>query len=224
MKAMILAAGRGDRMRPLTDSTPKPLLKVGGKSLIAWHLEKLAAAGFSEVVINHAYLGLQIEEALGDGQQFGLNIAYSPEAQALETAGGIANALDLLGDAQFLVINGDVFTDFNLTKLLNRPMGGDWAHLVLVDNPIQHPQGDFGFDGLRASNAEEGDRYTFSGIGVYSPQLFAEISVGQPAKLAPLLRNAIAQKKVTAEHYQGFWVDVGTPQRLHELDLSLSKL
>ena len=218
---MILAAGRGERMRPLTDHTPKPLLKVGGKSLIVWHLERLAQAGFKEVVINHAHLGKQIEEALGDGSQYGLHITYSPEAAALETAGGIANALSLLGDAPFLVVNGDVFADVDFLLLkLQMP---NLAHLVMVDNPPQHPQGDFAISAGKL--AEDGDvRYTFSGIGIYHPQLFSQVKKGEAAKLAPLLRKAMAEGLVSAEHHQGVWHDIGTPERLAELDAALSKI
>ena len=218
---MILAAGRGERMRPLTDHTPKPLLKVGGKSLIVWHLERLAQAGFKEVVINHAHLGKQIEEALGDGSQYGLHITYSPEAAALETAGGIANALPLLGDAPFLVVNGDVFADVDFLLLkLQMP---NLAHLVMVDNPPQHPQGDFAISAGKL--AEDGDvRYTFSGIGIYHPQLFSQVKKGEAAKLAPLLRKAMAEGLVSADHHQGVWHDIGTPERLAELDAALSKI
>ena len=221
MKAMILAAGRGERMRPLTDHTPKPLLKVGGKSLIVWHLERLAQAGFKEVVINHAHLGKQIEEGLGNGSQYGLHIAYSPEVAALETAGGIANALSLLGDAPFLVVNGDVFADVDFLSLkLQAP---NLAHLVMVDNPPQHPQGDFAMSAGKL--AEDGDvRYTFSGIGIYHPQLFSQVKKGEAAKLAPLLRKAMAEGLVSAEHHQGVWHDIGTPERLAELDAALSKI
>lgn len=221
MKAMILAAGRGERMRPLTDHTPKPLLKVGGKSLIVWHLERLAQAGFKEVVINHAHLGKQIEEALGDGRQYGLHITYSPEVAALETAGGIANALSLLGDAPFLVVNGDVFADVDFLSLkLQAP---NLAHLVMVDNPPQHPQGDFAMSAGKL--AEDGDvRYTFSGIGIYHPQLFSQVKKGEAAKLAPLLRKAMAEGLVSADHHQGVWHDIGTPERLAELDAALSKI
>jgi MurNAc alpha-1-phosphate uridylyltransferase len=219
MKAMILAAGRGERMRPLTDHTPKPLLLVGGKPLIVWHLERLAQAGFKEVVINHAHLGAQIEKALGNGSAWGLSIEYSPESTALETAGGIANALHLLGDAPFLVINGDVFTEIDFGALqLAAPY---LAHLVLVDNPSQHPQGDFALHAGKVSG--EGDhQLTFSGLGVYHPRLFAELERGQAAKLAPLLRSAMAKGLVTGEHYQGVWHDIGTPARLALLDQALS--
>lgn len=219
MKAMILAAGRGERMRPLTDHIPKPLLKVGGKSLIVWHLERLAKAGFKEVVINYAHLGEQIEQALGDGSVWGLNVQYSPETSALETAGGIANALPLLGDAPFLVVNGDVFTeiDFGALQLVSPNL----AHLVMVDNPPQHPDGDFFVDSGKVTN-QGNHKLTFSGIGIYHPALFVDVERGQAAKLAPLLRSAMIKGLVTGEHYQGIWHDIGTPERLSFLDKQLS--
>lgn len=220
LKAMILAAGRGERMRPLTDHTPKPLLKVGGKSLIVWHLERLAQAGFKEVVINHAHLGQQIEDQLGDGSAWGLNIAYSREMTALETAGGIANALDLLGDSPFLVVNGDVFADVNFATLKLQPP--NLAHLVMVDNPPQHPRGDFAIKAGKL--AESADlQYTFSGVGVYHPQLFSGVKQGEAAKLAPLLKQAMSQGLVTAEYHQGVWHDIGTPERLAALDEVISQ-
>lgn len=229
MKAMILAAGRGERMRPLTDHTPKPLLKVGGKPLIVWHLERLAKAGLKEIVINHAHLGGQIETALGNGSQWGLSICYSPEKIALETAGGIANALPLLGDEPFLVVNGDTFTEMDFAQLKLNP--NNLAHLVLVDNPPQHPNGDFAIEIHEAkSNVVKvgslknhgSQMLTFSGVGVYHPDLFAGVVQGEPAKLAPLLRLAISEGKATAEHYQGMWHDIGTPERLISLDKSLN--
>jgi len=219
MKAMILAAGRGERMRPLTDHTPKPLLQVGGKPLIAWHLERLAQAGFKEVVINHAHLGAQIEAALGDGAQWSLHIEYSPEITALETAGGIANALPLLGGEPFLVVNGDVFTDMDFAQIRLAPEA--LAHLVLIDNPPQHSQGDFVFeDGT--IKADGVTKLTFSGVGIYHPELFAGIKRGEAAKLAPLLRQAIAENKASAEYFQGVWHDIGTPERLAALNQQLA--
>ncbi|WP_020167844.1 MULTISPECIES: N-acetylmuramate alpha-1-phosphate uridylyltransferase MurU [Methylotenera] len=223
MKAMILAAGRGERMRPLTDHTPKPLLQVGGKALIVWHLENLAKAGFKEIVINHAHLGSQIEAALGDGSQWNLHIQYSPEAVALETAGGIANALPLLTEngtknAPFLVVNGDIFTEIDFSKLsLAQNM---LAHLVLIDNPPQHPNGDFAIENGLLVNIGL-PMVTFSGVGVYQPSLFAGIQRNQAAKLAPLLRQAIAENKASAEYYQGVWHDIGTPERLNALNEAL---
>jgi MurNAc alpha-1-phosphate uridylyltransferase len=220
MKAMILAAGRGERMRPLTDHTPKPLLKVGGKPLIVWHLERLAKAGFKEVVINHAHLGEQIEQALSNGSQWGLHIQYSPEKTALETAGGIANALPLLGSEPFLVVNGDTFTEIEFGVLKHALQANSHAHLVLVNNPPQHLDGDFAIEAgvLQNTGAQ---MLTFSGVGVYHPDLFASVVRGEPAKLAPLLRKAIAENQATAEHYQGVWHDIGTPERLNMLDEEL---
>lgn len=220
MKAMILAAGRGERMRPLTDYTPKPLLQVGGKPLIVWHLERLSDAGFREIIINHAHLGSQIEAALGNGQRWGLSIRYSAEIIALETAGGIANALPLLGDQPFLAVNSDVFTDMDFSKLKNALHKNKLAHLILVDNPPQHPDGDFSLDNNQLA-LDGARRLTFSGIAVYRPALFADVKLGQAAKLAPLLRLAIAQGLASAEHYQGKWCDIGTPERLYDLNQEL---
>ncbi len=220
MQAMILAAGRGERMRPLTDTLPKPLLPAGGRPLIEWHLRALAATGFREVVINHAWLGERLTAALGDGRRFGLRIRYAPEPPgALETAGGIVNALPLLGDAPFLVINGDVWTDYPLERL---PTLGedDLAHLVLVDNPPHHPAGDFHLREGRVQ-ADGRLRLTFAGIGVYAPELFAGLPPGR-RPLAPLLREAMAAGRVSGEHYRGRWFDIGTPQRLAELDALLA--
>jgi len=220
MMALLLAAGRGERMRPLTDHTPKPLLEAGGKPLIVWHIERLARAGITELVINHAHLGAQIAAALGDGTRFGVSIQYSAETTALETAGGIANALHLLGDAPFAVINADIYCDYDVAQLpLHAAALGnsdDLAHLVLVSNPEQHPNGDFG---LRHGRVTDGmPRLTFSGIGIYKPELFRHIPRGTVAPLAPLLRAQIALDRVSGEHYSGHWVDVGTPQRLQQLD------
>jgi len=228
MKAFILAAGRGERMRPLTDHTPKPLLQVGGKPLIVWHLERLAAAGFREVVINHAHLGAQIEATLGHGEKWGLTIHYSPEPPgALETAGGIANALPLLSNAPFLVVNGDVFCDVDFSQF-SRSTAGDQekcpaagARLLLVDNPPQHPAGDFSLAGEQVLAASSAQTLTYAGIGVFSPALFRNLATGQALKLRPLLDAAIAGRRLHGEHYAGRWVDVGTPQRLAELDHQL---
>jgi N-acetyl-alpha-D-muramate 1-phosphate uridylyltransferase len=223
---MILAAGRGERMRPLTDTTPKPLLPAGGRPLIAWHLEKLAQAGVTDVVINHAHLGGLIEAALGDGRDHGLAIRYSPEREALETAGGIATAMRLLGDAPFIVVNGDVFTDFPYARLVAAARrlaesAACVAHLVLVDNPTHHPAGDFALaDGL--ARPDGAPRFTFSGLGAYRPALFDGVAPGTKARLAPLLVAAMARDAVSAEHHPGYWLDVGTPARLAELDARLA--
>ncbi|HSI46431.1 MAG TPA: nucleotidyltransferase family protein [Methylophilus sp.] len=215
MRAMILAAGRGERMRPLTDHKPKPLLAVGGKPLIVWHIERLAKAGITELVINHAHLGQQIEQALGDGQQWQVHIQYSPEQTALETAGGIAKALPLLGEQPFLVVNGDVFTDIDYETVGLE--SGKLAHLVMVDNPPQHTQGDFALQhGLVQQAADH--NLTFSGVGVYHPDMFQSIHRGEAAKLAPLLINAMQQGLVSGRHHTGMWHDIGTPERLKQLD------
>ena len=228
---MILAAGRGERMRPLTDHTPKPLLQAGGKPLIVWHIERLVGAGITELVINHAHLGAQIERVLGDGRQFGATIRYSDEGTALETAGGIAFALPLLGDEPFAVVNGDIYCDFDFSHLPARAAAmatnANMAHLVLVDNPEHNLKGDFGLHDGRVSNSVLSPQHsalTFSGIGLYQPALFAHIPRGTKAPLAPLLREQIALGKVSGEHHDGMWVDVGTPQRLDELDKRLSAL
>lgn len=216
MKAMILAAGKGERMRPLTLHTPKPLVRAAGTPLIEFHLNALAAAGFRQLVINHAWLGPQIEAHLGDGARFGLSIRYSAEGEPLETGGGIFRALPLLGDEPFLVVNGDVWTDFDF-KRLRRPLDG-LAHLVLVDNPIHHPLGDFRLDQGRVSDAVEGEpSLTYSGIAVLHPRLFSGCQAGA-FKLAPLLRQAMAAGQVSGEHFAGRWVDVGTHERLAEVE------
>ncbi|KAB2312611.1 nucleotidyltransferase family protein [Betaproteobacteria bacterium SCN2] len=219
---MILAAGKGERMRPLTDHTPKPLLPVGGKPLILWHLEKLAKAGFQRIVINHAHLGDQIEEILGDGEAFGVELRYSREGEPLETAGGIATALPLIDAEIFPVVNGDVFCDYDFARLggIMARMHGDntLAHLVLVDNPLHHPKGDFELEGEKVLDRVSTHSLTFSGLGVYRRELFAFTDPWQKAPLAPLLRQAMQQGRVTGEHFRGRWLDVGTPERLKELD------
>ncbi|MBK5002734.1 nucleotidyltransferase family protein [Pseudomonas sp. S31] len=216
MKAMILAAGKGERMRPLTLHTPKPLLPVAGQPLIEYHLRALAAAGFTEVVINHAWLGQQIEDHLGDGSRFGLSIRYSPEGEPLETGGGIFRALPLLGEAPFLLINGDVWTDYDLARL-RTPLQG-LAHLVLVDNPGHHGRGDFRLQGSQVVDGDDAPgTLTFSGLSVLHPALFEGCRPGA-FKLAPLLRQAMAAGQVSGEHYQGRWVDVGTQERLAEAE------
>jgi MurNAc alpha-1-phosphate uridylyltransferase len=208
MKAMILAAGRGERMRPLTDTLPKPLLKVKGKELIVYHIEKLAAAGFSEVIVNLGYLGFKIKELLQDGSQFGIKISYSDEQidGVLESAGGIKKALPLLGDKPFLVVNGDVFTNYVFD--VNKKLNGKLAHLIVVPNPAHNLDGDFLVDDKM---------YTFSGIGYYHPHFFKNVTL-QKAPLAPLLRKAIELKKISFEVFKNIWHDVGTPQRLKEIN------
>ncbi|GAA5190048.1 N-acetylmuramate alpha-1-phosphate uridylyltransferase MurU [Ferrimonas gelatinilytica] len=219
MKAMILAAGRGERMRPLTDHTPKPLLPVNGKPLLVHHLEALARAGITDVVINTAWLGAQIPAALGDGERWGLNLQYSDEgAAALETGGGIHKALPLLGDAPFLLVNGDVFCAYPWQALTGL-RAGDLAHLLLVPNPGHNPTGDFVLAQGRAHSGE-GHRLTYSGCALLSPALFADCSPGR-FPLAPLLRRAMEADRVSAERWEGLWCDVGTPERLQTLEAQL---
>jgi len=214
MKAMILAAGRGERMRPLTDCTPKPLLEVAGRRLIEYHIQNLVAAGITELVINHAHLGEQIETVLADGSVYGASIQYSPESQALETGGGIFNALPLLGDAPFVVVNGDVWTDYPFQWLPDTIAG--LAHLLLVDNPEHNPRGDFALEGGQVLAVGEA-KLTFSGISILRPEIFVGCQSGA-FPLAPMLRQAMQVGKVTGEYYAGEWCDVGTPERLQQLD------
>ena len=210
MKAMLLAAGRGERLRPLTDHTPKPLLQAGGRTLADWQLQRLAQAGVRQVVINTSWLGQQLPQALGDGSRWGLQIAYSPEPwPALETGGGIHQALPLLGDAPFLLVNGDVYTDIDYAALALQP--GERARLVLVPNPPHHPQGDFVLDG---------QRLTYSGVAVLDPRLFAGCTPGRFA-LAPLLFAARDAGQLGLQRHDGYWLDVGTPERLAQLDAHL---
>lgn len=221
MKAMILAAGRGERMRPLTDKLPKPLLSVAGKPLIQYHLEALSAAGLRDIVINHAWLGHLLPQYLGSGEQFGVRIHYSDEgSEGLETAGGIKKALSLLGNAAFVVVNGDVFCDYPYQQLSGKLASDSMAHLVLVPNPAQHPNGDFGISASGDALAEATECFTFSGIAVYRPEFFYAVAEGKQ-KLAPYLRQAMQHKQVTAELYQGIWHDIGTVQRLTELSAQL---
>lgn len=216
---MILAAGRGERMRPLTDHTPKPLLPLAGRPLIVWQIEHLVRAGITDLVINHAHLGHLIERALGDGSELGARIRYSAEGegQALETGGGIQRALPLLGDAPFLALNGDIWHDIDLANL--RLADGDLAQLVMVDNPAHHAQGDFRLSEGRLHRSGE-PRLTFSGVGLYAPALFADCRPGA-FPLAPLLRDAMDADRVGGIWHRGQWVDVGTPQRLTELEHTL---
>ncbi len=215
MKAMILAAGRGERMRPLTDRTPKALLRIGGQTLIERHIHGLAQAGIRELVINHAHLGGQLIAALGDGSAYGVAIDYSAEPEdALETGGGIHNALPLLGNEPFLVVNADIWTDFPFETLPASPAG--LAHLVLVDNPEHHVEGDFALSAGQVTQQGTG-RLTFSGIGVYRKELFTGCAPGA-FPLAPLLRKAMDAGHVGGEHYTGTWFDIGTPQRLEAIN------
>ena len=225
MKAMILAAGMGNRMRPLTLHTPKPLLEVGGKPLIVWHIEKLQKMGVQEIVINTAWLGEKLADALGDGSQFGVKILWSHEGEGLETAGGIINALPLLGNEPFILVNGDVWTTMDFAPLLNVQLENDLAHLVLVENPVQHPQGDFTLAANKAytfEQARSGENLTYSGVAVMHPQMFNGLESGK-RPLAPLLKQAMQQEKISAQKLQGVWVDVGTPERLNALDQQIQQ-
>jgi len=223
---MILAAGRGERMRPLTDRVPKPLLPVAGRPLIAHLIERLARAGFAELVVNVSHLAAQVERELGDGSRHGARITYSREAVALETAGGIAYALPLLGSGPFVVVNSDIYCDYDFNRLAApaAKFSADVAaaHLVLVDNPPHHPAGDFCLADGKLSADGPGPRLTFSGIGVYPPAFFAGVERGAKRQLAALLRPAMAEGHVSGEHHRGLWMDIGTPQRLAELERLLS--
>jgi MurNAc alpha-1-phosphate uridylyltransferase len=225
MKAMILAAGRGERMRPLTDRVPKPLLEAGGRPLVAHMIERLARAGHTELVVNVSHLAGTIERELGDGARYGVRIVYSREEHPLETGGGIAYALSLLGDAPFAALNSDIYCDFDFARLASAvaglAAGALAAHLVLVDNPPHHPEGDFSLAGGKVS-ADGSQRLTFSGIGVYAPALFATVQRGSRCQLAALLRPAMAQGRVSGEHHRGLWMDIGTPQRLDALQRMLA--
>ena len=211
MKAMILAAGRGERLRPITDTLPKPLIHVGKYRLIEWHIHHLALAGINEIIINLSHLGDMIRKELGNGNNYGVTIHYSQEPEpALETAGGIVQALELLGPEPFMVVNGDIWTDYPFTQIQLPPK---LAHLVMVDNPTHHPQGDFILQGSQLVTHGQGQRYTFSGIAVYRPEFFADCKPGR-LPLAPLLKKAIDAGQLTGEYYAGHWYDIGTEQRL----------
>lgn len=228
MRAMILAAGRGERMRPLTDTLPKPLLPVGGKPLIVWHIEHLVSAGFKHIVINHAHLGNMLEDALGNGSAWGAKLHYSAEGEALETAGGIAHALPLLGKEPFLVVNGDIFIDYDFGRAREMALAMRAnpdlfaAYLVLTDNPLHHTRGDFALRHSKVSMQGE-PMLTFTGVGVYHPDIFRDIAPGSKAKLAPLLKTLVEYDLVRGEYFQGRWVDVGTPRRLTALDRLLTR-
>jgi MurNAc alpha-1-phosphate uridylyltransferase len=225
MKAMLLAAGKGTRMLPLTATTPKPLLMAGGSTLIAHQIRKLAAQGFTQLVINHAWLGAQLEQALGDGSSLGVSIEWSREDAPLETAGGIIQALPLLGNSAFALVNADIWTDYPFASLRTALSADDLVHLVLVPNPAHHPEGDFVLDAagrLGVAESAGAQRYTYSGIAVFDPRLFA----GQPAgkaPLLPLLKQALAQGRASGELYRGAWSDIGTPERLAALDAQLRR-
>jgi MurNAc alpha-1-phosphate uridylyltransferase len=214
---MMLAAGRGERLRPLTDRIPKPLVEVAGKPLVAWHLERLAAAGFTDVVMNVSHLAEAIVERLGDGRRFGVRVGSSREAEPLETAGGIAQALPLLGSGPFLLVNSDVYCEVDFAALGAAPLGTRLAHLVLVPNPPHRAQGDFSLAEGRVGNRGE-PRYTYSGVAVLSPQLVAPVRAGDKVPLAPLLREAAGRERISGELYRGLWQDVGTIERLRELE------
>ncbi len=222
MKAMILAAGRGERLRPLTDTTPKPLLQAGPKRLIEHLIDNLVQAGFDDLVINYAHLGEQYPVALGDGSRYNARIQYSPELEGgLETAGGIINALPMLGDAPFLVVNGDIWTDFDFRMLSQRKLEADMlCHLVLVDNPPHNPGGDFGLDATGKVRLEAGQKWTFSGIGIYRPEMFTGLS-NEKRALKPLFDQAIDSQRVSGEIFHGQWSDIGTVERLQALEKAL---
>jgi MurNAc alpha-1-phosphate uridylyltransferase len=220
MKAMILAAGRGERLRPLTDLTPKPLVEIAGETLLGRHLERLARAGFTRTVINVSHLAEKITARFGDGTRYRMKIDWSHETEPLETAGGIALARTLLGPAPFLLVNADIWCDYDFSPLREFALGARLAHLVLVPNPPQHPAGDFSLEGGVIGNAPS-PRYTYAGIAVLSPQLVAGIAAGQKAPLAPLWRAAAERGAVSGELYQGHWSDVGTPERLARLEAEL---
>lgn len=222
MKAMILAAGRGKRMSPLTDHCPKPLLPVAGKPLIVHHIERLRDAGITELVINAAYLADMLMEQLGNGQQYGVTIAWSREEQALETAGGIRQALPLLGEEPFLLVNGDVWTDFPFGELVSHPLGDDLARLVMVPNPAHNPDGDFHLTDTHRLRLDGEPQRVYSGVALMAPALVAHLPLGEAVKLLPPLQAAIQRDKVGGIDYRGAWVDVGTPERLAALDQRLA--
>ena len=220
MKAMLLAAGRGERLRPLTDRVPKALVPVAGKPLLAWHLERLAAAGCREAVINVSHLAGQIVDYVGDGARFGLHVAYSRETEPLETAGGIAQALPLLGTAPFLLVNADIYCEVAFRPLLAHSLGERLAHIIMVANPPHRPQGDFSLNAGAVGN-DGAPRYTYAGVAVMSPRLVEPVQRGNKAPLAPLLRRAADERRLSGEVFGGLWQDVGTAERLAELEAQL---
>lgn len=219
---MILAAGRGERLRPLTDTIPKAMVPAGGKPLIAWHLERLAASGCREAVVNVSHLSERIVEGVGDGSRYGLRITYSREREPLETAGGIAHARGLLGEEPFLLVNADVYCEIGFTRLLGFALGKRLAHLILVPNPRHRAGGDFSLEEGMVGNAD-GARYTYAGIAVMSPALVAGVKSGEKAPLAPLLRAAAQERLISGEVHAGIWHDVGTRERLAELEAHLAR-
>ena len=222
MKVMILAAGRGERLRPLTETLPKPLVEVSGQALLARHLERLAGAGYRRAVINVSHLAEQITERFGNGARHGIAIDWSREEWPLETAGGVAKALPLLGSEPFLLVNSDIWSDFDFALWRGRDLGGKLAHLLLVPNPPHHPEGDFTLQDGRVGNGA-GSRYTYAGIAVLSPQLVAGVRPGEKAQLAPLWRAAAERGAVSGELYPGLWSDVGTLERLAQLEARLKE-
>jgi N-acetyl-alpha-D-muramate 1-phosphate uridylyltransferase len=216
MKAMILAAGRGERLRPLTERLPKPLVEAGGRTLLDWHLQRLSRAGFREAVINVSHLGEQIVSRVGDGARYGLRVAWSREAEPLETAGGLAQARALLGEAPFLLVNSDIYCEYDFSRLKELSLENHLAHIVLVPNPPHHPEGDFTLEAGAVGNGAS-PRYTYAGIAVMSPALVAGVRAGEKAPLGPLLREAAGKRRLAGELYGGLWTDVGTITRLDEL-------
>jgi N-acetyl-alpha-D-muramate 1-phosphate uridylyltransferase len=223
MKAMLLAAGRGERLRPITDDIPKALVEAGGKPLIGWHLERLARAGFREAVINVSHLGERIVERLGDGRAYGLRLHYSRERERLETAGGIANALPLLGMEPFLLVNADVYCECDFARLRTVSLGDRLAHLLVVPNPPHKPKGDFELRGGLIVGDDPAPRYTYAGVALMNPALVAPVKAGEKAALAPLLYAAASTKRLGGELYEGLWQDVGTIERLAELEAQLKR-
>lgn len=223
MKAMLLAAGRGERLRPITDDIPKALVEAGGKPLIGWHLERLAQAGFREVVINVSHLGERLVERLGDGRGYGLRLHYSRERERLETAGGIANALPLLGAEPFLLVNADVYCECDFGRLREVPLGDRLAHLLVVPNPPHKAKGDFELRGGLIVGDDPAPRYTYSGVALMKPALVAPVKPGEKAALAPLLYAAAGNRRLGGELYEGLWQDVGTIERLAELEAQLKR-
>ena len=221
MKVMMLAAGRGERLRPLTERVPKPLVEAAGKPLIAWHLERLAAAGLRDIVINVSHLADAVVERVGDGRRFGVTVRYSREAEPLETAGGIARALALLGADPFLLVNSDIYCEVDFASLAALALGERLAHLVLVPNPPHRAQGDFSLAAGLVGNTGE-PRYTYAGVAVMSPQLVAGVRPGEKAPLAPLLREAADRRRISGQLFTGLWQDVGTIERLRELESILT--